>query len=152
MQRVILLNQDPPEHTGDAAHHLPWLHAPGDRRARGDHDASAPTGSSRRRSARGSGDFVEEVAAELPLQAIADLLGVPQEDRKKLFHWSNQMLASEDPDFRGRPAGGRGRDPRLRDGDGGGPQGEPARRHRHQAASTPTRTAAGSTTTSSATS
>ena len=50
---------------------------------------------------RGSGNFVEEVAAELPLQAIADLLGVPQEDRRKLFDWSNQMLANEDPDFEG---------------------------------------------------
>ena len=48
---------------------------------------------------RGSGNFVEDIAAELPLQAIADLLGVPQEDRKKLFHWSNQMLANEDPDY-----------------------------------------------------
>ena len=44
---------------------------------------------------------MEEVAAELPLQAIADLLGVPQEDRRKLFDWSNQMLANEDPDFEG---------------------------------------------------
>ena len=41
------------------------------------------------------------MAAELPLQAIADLLGVPQEDRSKLFDWSNQMLANEDPDFEG---------------------------------------------------
>jgi cholest-4-en-3-one 26-monooxygenase len=51
--------------------------------------------------AAGSGNFVVDVAAELPLQAIADLIGVPQEDRKKLFHWSNSMLASEDPDFTG---------------------------------------------------
>jgi cholest-4-en-3-one 26-monooxygenase len=48
---------------------------------------------------RGTGNFVEEVAAELPLQAIADLIGVPMEDRHKLFHWSNQMLANEDPDY-----------------------------------------------------
>jgi len=48
---------------------------------------------------RGEGDFVEEVAAELPLQAIAELLGVPQEDRKKLFAWSNEMLAYDDPDY-----------------------------------------------------
>jgi cholest-4-en-3-one 26-monooxygenase len=52
---------------------------------------------------RGQGNFVEEVAAELPLQAIADLLGVPQEDRRKLFDWSNQMLANEDPDYKGEP-------------------------------------------------
>ena len=52
--------------------------------------------------AKGEVDFVTEVAAELPLQAIADLLGVPQEDRKKLFDWSNMMLAGEDPEFAGQ--------------------------------------------------
>ena len=51
--------------------------------------------------AKGSGNFVEDVAAELPLQAIADLLGVPQEDRGKLFDWSNQMMAYDDPDVPG---------------------------------------------------
>ena len=53
--------------------------------------------------AKGSGNFVEDVAAELPLQAIAELIGVPQEDRHKLFEWSNQMLASDDPDIVGDP-------------------------------------------------
>ena len=52
---------------------------------------------------QGSGNFVEQVAAELPLQAIADLIGVPQEDRHKIFDWSNQMLASDDPDIQGEP-------------------------------------------------
>ncbi|MGO9153186.1 cytochrome P450 [Mycobacterium sp.] len=47
----------------------------------------------------GSGDFVLQVAAELPLQAIAGLLGVPPEDRGKLFDWSNQMIGSDDPEF-----------------------------------------------------
>lgn len=47
----------------------------------------------------GSGDFVEQVAAELPLQAIAGLMGVPQEERKKLFDWSNQMVGDLDPEF-----------------------------------------------------
>ncbi|WP_040796296.1 cytochrome P450 [Nocardia higoensis] len=51
----------------------------------------------------GSGDFVEQVACELPLQAIAELLGVPQEDRRKVFDWSNQMLNYDDPEF-GDPA------------------------------------------------
>ena len=46
-----------------------------------------------------SGDFVLQVASELPLQAIAGLLGVPQEDRGKLFDWSNQMIGSDDPEF-----------------------------------------------------
>ncbi|OCB56800.1 steroid C27-monooxygenase [Mycobacterium vulneris] len=50
-------------------------------------------------AAAGSGDFVEQVSCELPLQAIAGLMGVPQEDRKKLFDWSNQMVGDQDPEF-----------------------------------------------------
>jgi hypothetical protein len=45
---------------------------------------------------------VTEVAAELPLQLIAELLGVPQEDRGKLFEWSNLMMSGEDPEFEGQ--------------------------------------------------
>ncbi|MDT5151771.1 MAG: cholest-4-en-3-one 26-monooxygenase [Mycobacterium sp.] len=52
-----------------------------------------------RAAAGGSGDFVEQVSCELPLQAIAGLMGVPQEDRMKLFHWSNQMVGDMDPEF-----------------------------------------------------
>ncbi|MCV7222379.1 cytochrome P450 [Mycolicibacterium elephantis] len=48
---------------------------------------------------QGSGDFVEQVSCELPLQAIAGLMGVPQEERMKLFHWSNQMVGDQDPEF-----------------------------------------------------
>jgi cholest-4-en-3-one 26-monooxygenase len=47
----------------------------------------------------GSCDFVSDVAAELPLQAIAELMGVPQEDRRKLFEWSNRMIGADDPEF-----------------------------------------------------
>ena len=48
---------------------------------------------------QGSGDFVEQVSCELPLQAIAGLMGVPQDERKKLFDWSNQMVGDVDPEF-----------------------------------------------------
>jgi cholest-4-en-3-one 26-monooxygenase len=48
---------------------------------------------------RGTVDFVTEIAAELPLQAIAELLGVPVEDRHKIFAWSNRMIGSEDPEY-----------------------------------------------------
>ena len=48
---------------------------------------------------KGECDFVTDVAAELPLQVIADLLGVPQEDRHQLFDWSNKLLGSEDPEY-----------------------------------------------------
>jgi len=52
----------------------------------------------------GSGDFVEQVSCELPLQAIAGLMGVPQDERKKLFDWSNQMVGDLDPEFAGNDA------------------------------------------------
>lgn len=55
-------------------------------------------------AASGSGDFVEQVSAELPLQAIAGLMGVPQEERKKLFDWSNQMVGDVDPEFESNDA------------------------------------------------
>lgn len=57
-------------------------------------------------AAEGSGDFVEQVSCELPLQAIAGLMGVPQEERKKLFDWSNQMVGDMDPEFESNDAMG----------------------------------------------
>jgi len=39
------------------------------------------------------------VAAELTLQVIAELLGVPLEDRHNVFQWSNRMIGSEDPEY-----------------------------------------------------
>ncbi|MDT4917636.1 MAG: cholest-4-en-3-one 26-monooxygenase [Pseudonocardiales bacterium] len=50
-----------------------------------------------------AGNFVEQVAAQLPLETIADMLGVPPEDRRQLFDWTNAMTASDDPDFAGDP-------------------------------------------------
>jgi cholest-4-en-3-one 26-monooxygenase len=47
----------------------------------------------------GGFDFVTQVACELPLQAIAELIGVPQEDRVKIFDWSNKMVAYDDPEY-----------------------------------------------------
>lgn len=48
---------------------------------------------------QGHCDFVNDIAAELPLQAIAEILGVPQHDRGKLFDWTNAMVGSTDPEY-----------------------------------------------------
>jgi cholest-4-en-3-one 26-monooxygenase len=48
---------------------------------------------------KGECEFVEEVAAELPLIAILELLGVPLEDRKKFYDWTNTMIFADDPDM-----------------------------------------------------
>lgn len=48
---------------------------------------------------RGECEFVEEVAAELPLLAILEILGIPLEDRKQFFDWTNTMIFADDPDM-----------------------------------------------------
>jgi cholest-4-en-3-one 26-monooxygenase len=100
MMRLILLNLDPPLHTklrgivsrGFTPRAIGRLReALADRAGRIVQTALAD----------GTGDFVTDVAAELPLQAIAELLGVPQEDRRKIFAWSNEMIGYDDPDYGG---------------------------------------------------
>jgi cholest-4-en-3-one 26-monooxygenase len=48
---------------------------------------------------QGQCDFVRSVAAELPLQVIAELMGIPHEDRGKVFDWSNRLIGFDDPEF-----------------------------------------------------
>ena len=50
---------------------------------------------------KGECDFVAQVAAELPLLVIAELVGAPVEDRGKLFEWSNALIGFEDPELQG---------------------------------------------------
>lgn len=98
LQKAVLLNMDAPQHTrlrkiisrGFTPRAVGRLED--ELRARAQKIAETA-------AAEGSGDFVEQVSCELPLQAIAGLLGVPQEDRDKLFRWSNEMTAGEDPEY-----------------------------------------------------
>ncbi len=48
---------------------------------------------------RGHCDFVVDVASELPLRVIAELLGVPQAHCHDLFVWSNRMVGNQDTDY-----------------------------------------------------
>ncbi|HEY0948747.1 cytochrome P450 [Nocardioides sp.] len=100
LQRVILINQDPPEHTATRGI-VSRGFTPRSIAELEDQMVQRAASIVKDAVSRGTGNFVEEIAAELPLQAIADLIGVPQEDRHKLFEWSNQMLAGEDPDYAG---------------------------------------------------
>ncbi len=45
-------------------------------------------------------EFVEDVAAELPLQMICEMIGVPDEDRHRIFNWSNRLVGFQDDEFR----------------------------------------------------
>jgi len=95
MQRIILLNMDPPQHTrmrgivsrGFTPRAIGNLRQVLTERAQ--RIVATATDS-------GTGDFVTDVASELPLQAISELIGVPQEDRGKIFAWSNRMIGYDD--------------------------------------------------------
>jgi cholest-4-en-3-one 26-monooxygenase len=98
VQRFVMLNMDAPHHTrlrkiisrGFTPRAIGRLHDELYERAQN----IAKTAAAHR-----YGDFVEQVSCELPLQAIAGLLGVPQNDRDKLFRWSNEMTGNEDPEY-----------------------------------------------------
>jgi cytochrome P450 len=51
--------------------------------------------------ARGEVDAVADLAAELPLLVLADLLGMPPADRHLMFTWSNHLVGFDDPQFGG---------------------------------------------------
>jgi len=48
---------------------------------------------------RGEFDLVAEVAEQLPLLAICELLGAPESDRQRILHWSNTILGLDDSDY-----------------------------------------------------
>jgi cytochrome P450 len=55
---------------------------------------------------RGTCDFVTEVACELPVIAICELLGVPIDDRGQILTWSNAMIGMDDPEYADDPGAG----------------------------------------------
>jgi cholest-4-en-3-one 26-monooxygenase len=97
-QQLIMLNMDPPLHTryrrlvnkGFTPRMINQLHERIHAATDDIIDSVIETGSA---------DFVTDIAAELPLVVIAELLGVPNEDRHRMFDWSNRMIGSDDPEY-----------------------------------------------------
>lgn len=98
LQRNVMLNMDAPHHTRLRKIISRGFTPRAVGRLRDELDARAQN-IAKTAAAAGAGDFVEQVSCELPLQAIAGLLGVPQEDRDKIFRWSNEMTGNEDPEY-----------------------------------------------------
>jgi cholest-4-en-3-one 26-monooxygenase len=104
-QSGMLINMDPPRHTkyrrlvnlGFSPKMVNRLEPHIRQLAAGIVDAVA---------ARGQCDFVNDVAAELPLQVIVEMIGVPLEDRHRVFDWSNRMMAYDDPEYQEGPETG----------------------------------------------
>jgi cholest-4-en-3-one 26-monooxygenase len=97
-QQMLMLNMDPPLHTryrrlvnkGFTPRMVNQLHERINAATDDIIDSVIETGTA---------DFVTDIAAELPLVVIADLLGVPNEDRHRMFDWSNKMIGSQDPEY-----------------------------------------------------
>ena len=139
--RSMMLNMDPPAHsrlrTLLARSFTPRAVARLDERIRG-HARALCERAFAGRGGRGECDFAKDVAADLPLLTLADVLGMPEQDRWLLFDWSNRVIGYQDPDYaasaafdpsRGTPmaaealalrpapdASGRMPDPRTREG------------------------------------
>ena len=98
MTKVVIINQDAPDHTqlrsiisrGFTPRAIGVLEEALEERARR---------IVREAVAAGSGNFVDQVASQFPLEVIGDMLGVPAEDRQKIFDWTNQMTGAEDADL-----------------------------------------------------
>lgn len=100
LNQNIMLNMDAPQHTkyrrlvnlGFTPRMVNRLEP---------HLREMATGIIDRVAAQGECDFVTDIAAELPLQAIVELIGVPLEDRHLVFDWSNRMIGMDDPEYSG---------------------------------------------------
>jgi cholest-4-en-3-one 26-monooxygenase len=44
-------------------------------------------------------DFVTDIAAVMPIAVIAEMLGLPREDRPLFFRWTNETLGATDPEY-----------------------------------------------------
>jgi len=103
LTKALLINHDPPEHTRlrKLVSRLFTPRSVGaleDKLARSARDIVAAA------AELNTGNFVDDIAMKLPLLAIADLIGVPEADREKLFAWTNSIMNTDDPDFDADPA------------------------------------------------
>ena len=50
-------------------------------------------------ASEGECDFVKDIAADMPLLCLADIFGLPQQDRYLMFDWANRVIGYQDPDY-----------------------------------------------------
>src|SRR6516165_7992762 len=98
--RRMMLNMDPPEHSRLrrllSRSFTPRAVAKLEDRIRGHARAICDRVF---KGSQGQTDFAKDVAADLPLLTLADVLGVPEQDRWLLFDWSNRVIGYQDPDY-----------------------------------------------------
>jgi cytochrome P450 len=50
-------------------------------------------------AAKGTCDFVHDVAYQLPMHIIGDIMGIPEDDRAEVFAWAEAIMAAPDPEL-----------------------------------------------------
>lgn len=98
LQRMILINMDPPDHI---KHRRIVRAAFTPKVVDSYHERFKAIAKDivDRVASEGRCEFVQDIAAELPLIAICELMAVPLEHRKKIFEWTNIMIGADDPDL-----------------------------------------------------
>lgn len=105
MTRLLLINMDPPDHVNNRR----IIRNAFTPRAM---DAYEPRFKEiakqivDRVAVTGECEFVTDIAAELPLIAICEIMGIPIEDRRQFFEWTNTMIGADDPDLSSGPEDG----------------------------------------------
>lgn len=102
LTKALLINHDAPEHTR-LRKIISRLFTPRSVAALEEKLAVAAHDIVAEAAAKDGGDFVSDIATKLPLLAIADLIGVPEADRGRLFHWTNCIMNTDDPEFDSDP-------------------------------------------------
>lgn len=97
-QRLMMLNMDPPEHL-QYRRIVNKAFIPKVVEAQLTHIKDMARDIVDKVATRGRCEFVSEVAAELPLQVICELMGVSQDDRHTIYHLTNTMIGADDPDM-----------------------------------------------------
>ena len=98
MQRLMMLNMDPPQHTRQRA----FVNRGFTPRMIGrleDHITQICQDLIDDVRSRGAADFVTDIAAPLPLQVICELVGAPLDDRDRIYQLSNNLVGADDPEF-----------------------------------------------------
>ncbi|OMC40587.1 steroid C27-monooxygenase [Mycobacterium sp. GA-1841] len=102
LTKALLINHDAPEHTR-LRKLVSRLFTPRSVAVLEEKLAVAARDIVAKAAQKDTGNFVDDIAVGLPLLAIADLIGVPEEDREKVFNWSNAIINTDDPDFDADP-------------------------------------------------
>ncbi len=100
--QTIMLNMDPPQH-GKYRNLVRRGFTPRKIAAMAPHVRELAREIVGRVVHKGECEFVAQVAAELPMIVICELMGVPQEDRHLLFDLSNRLIGFDDPEFQDSP-------------------------------------------------